>query len=81
MTMAGVRTLRALPHRTELEVELDLVPIERLVQAALRSHHLQDLTIEDPPMDDIVEAIYARADGARRECAPAIGGDVAEFAP
>ena len=50
-------------HRTTLEVDTTKTPVEAVVQAALRQSQLRDLTIEDPPMEEIVAWIYA---GARR---------------
>jgi ABC-2 type transport system ATP-binding protein len=58
----GARIVRREPHRIELEVDLDITPVEAVLQAALRSRHIHDFTVEDPPMDDVVRAIYERAD-------------------
>ena len=33
--------------------------VEQVVQAALKASRLRDLTVEDPPMEEIVKAIYA----------------------
>ncbi len=65
LAMAGVRELARRPHRLELEVDLDLVPVDAVVQAALRCVRLVDLTVEDPGMDEVVQAIYAHAEAAR----------------
>jgi len=71
LALAGVRVVKRAPHRTDLEVDVDITPIDAVVQAALRGGQLNDLTVEDPPMDDVVQAIYARAeaDARLRECA------------
>ena len=61
LVLPGVRVLKREPHRVELEVDLDQAPVERVVAAVLRAGQLQDLTVEDPPMDEIVQAIYAGA--------------------
>jgi ABC-2 type transport system ATP-binding protein len=58
----GVRIVRECPHRTELEVDLDRTRVDEVVQAALRSTALRDLTVQDPPMDEIVQAIYREAE-------------------
>jgi ABC-type uncharacterized transport system ATPase subunit len=57
----GVRVLRRGPHRLELEVDLRVSPVERVIEAVLRVARVRDLTVTDPPMDEIVQAIYATA--------------------
>jgi ABC-2 type transport system ATP-binding protein len=61
LALPGVRVIKQSPHRLELEVELETTPIEALIQAALRVAHVQDITVEDPPMDEIVRALYRSA--------------------
>jgi ABC-2 type transport system ATP-binding protein len=65
LDLPGVTVTERAPHKTVLEVDVAVTPIEAVVQAALRSARLRDLTVEDPPMEEIVQAIYASADGAR----------------
>jgi len=60
----GVTVRTSEPHRLVLELDLDRVPVDRVVAEALRSLHLDDLTVEDPPMEEIVKALYAGARGA-----------------
>ena len=71
LALPGVRVVHAEPHRVELEVEVDVTPVDALLQAVLRATHVQDLTIEDPPMDEIVQAIYRGVATARARCAAA----------
>jgi ABC-2 type transport system ATP-binding protein len=59
--LPGVTVTEQAPHRTVLEVDVDETPIEAVVQAALKASRLRDLTVEDPPMEEIVQAIYAEA--------------------
>jgi ABC-2 type transport system ATP-binding protein len=61
LCLPGVRVLARSPHRVELEVQLAITQIDAVLEAALRQGHVQDLTVEDPPMDEIVQAIYAGA--------------------
>ncbi len=61
VALPGVRVTRRRPHCTELDVDLTAVSVERVVQALLAQTSLTDLSIEDPPMEEIVQAIYARA--------------------
>ena len=70
VTLPGVRVTHGRPHCTELDVDLKAVSVERVVQALLAQTSLSDLSIEDPPMEEIVQAIYARAAAG----AP-VGGD------
>ena len=67
MDLPGVRVLEHRPHRTELEVDVAVTPVDAVIQAALRSARLHDLTISDPPMDEVIQAIYERAE---REAPP-----------
>jgi ABC-2 type transport system ATP-binding protein len=59
--LGGVSTLCRAPHRLELEVDLARASLEAVLQTLLRTSHVRDLTVTDPPMDEIVQAIY---DGA-----------------
>jgi hypothetical protein len=61
-----VTVLATKPHRTEFEVDLDVASVEAVVSCLMRSTSLQDLTITDPPMDEIVQTIYRRADAELR---------------
>ncbi len=60
--LPGVTLVEKAPHRTVLEVDVDRTPVEQVVQAALQASRLRDLTVEDPPMEEIVQAIYASAE-------------------
>ncbi len=57
--LPGVTVAERAPHRTVFEVDLEVTPVDVVVQAALRAGKLRDLTVEDPPMEEIVQAIYA----------------------
>jgi ABC-2 type transport system ATP-binding protein len=71
--LPGVTVAELTPHRTVLDVDLSRVSVGQVVHALLAQTTLQDLSIEDPPLDEIVRAIYARAappaaaSGAREE--------------
>ncbi len=57
--LPGVRRLPSPPHRTELEVDLARIGIDRVVAEIVSNARVLDLSVEDPPMDEIVAAIYA----------------------
>lgn len=61
MRLPGVTVTEHGAHRTTLEVDTRVMAVEAVVQAAMRQSHLRDLTIEDPPMEEIVARIYAEA--------------------
>ena len=67
LALEGVEVTARSPHRTSLSVDTERVPVETVVQRVLASAHLHDLTVEDPPMEEIIQAIYAGAE--RREVA------------
>jgi len=60
--LPGVTVRERAPHRLVLEVDTSVAPVEAVVAAALAASRLEDLTVEDPPMEEIVAAIYASAE-------------------
>jgi ABC-2 type transport system ATP-binding protein len=62
LALPGVRTVETRPHETSVEVELDVTPLGLVIDTALRQGGLRDLRIDDPPLDDVIRALYARAD-------------------
>ncbi len=61
LDLPGVRRLPSAPHRTELEVDLRAVGVDRVVSQIFARARVLDLSVEDPPMEEIVTAIYAGA--------------------
>ncbi len=61
LALPGVCERRRAAHVLELDVDTRCTPIDAVVRAAMAQGHLADLTIEDPPMDEIVAALYQRA--------------------
>ncbi len=61
IALPGVSVRERAPHRTVLDVDLAVAPVETVVQAVLAASRLHDLTVEDPPLDEIVQAVYASA--------------------
>ena len=51
---------------------MSLTPVEVVVQCVLKASHLRDLTVQDPPMEEIVQAIYAGAENG--ELCPVTAG-------
>ncbi|MBI3709784.1 MAG: ATP-binding cassette domain-containing protein [Proteobacteria bacterium] len=66
LDMPGVAVSTAEPYRLTLSVDTAISPVERVVGAALLRLTVQDLVIENPPLEDIVKAIY-RGDGSMEQ--------------
>jgi ABC-2 type transport system ATP-binding protein len=62
LVLPGVEVTARRPHATELDVDLERTSVEKVVAALLAHTSIDDLSIEDPPMEEIVQAIYARAE-------------------
>jgi ABC-2 type transport system ATP-binding protein len=65
LAMNGVRVLSTGSYRTELEVELEITSLGQVVDAALRQGTVRDLAVEDAPLDAVIRALYASAEGRR----------------
>jgi len=70
LELQGVRVIDRRPHRLALEIDVDVTPVEAVIHAALSGARLRDLTIEDPPMDEVIQAIYARAEQQHQGAPP-----------
>lgn len=55
----GIKTLELSNHHVTYEVDLSIIPIDRVIQEALKSTSIKDVTIEDPSMEEIIREIYA----------------------
>jgi ABC-2 type transport system ATP-binding protein len=73
--LPGVRRLPAAPHRVALRVDVARTPVDRVVAALIASGEVLDLCVEDPPMEEIIQTIYARA--PRDEEGPPCGAPAA----
>jgi ABC-2 type transport system ATP-binding protein len=81
LVLPGVDVTRRRPHATELDVDLERTSVEKVVSALLALTSVEDLSIEDPPMEEIVQAIYARAEAALADPASQTGLPVAGGVP
>ncbi len=58
LTLPGVVRRSSEPHIAIYEVDGTVTKVEVVVQAALTQGGIDDITIEDPPMEEVVRAIY-----------------------
>lgn len=54
----GVRVLKAKGHGLKLEIDTTQTPLEPIIAAIIQRSHILDMTIADPPMEEIIAAIY-----------------------
>lgn len=59
--MPGVTIVEATPFHVRLEVDTDREPMEQVIAALVATYRIADLTIEEPPLDEVIAAIYAAA--------------------
>ncbi|GCE13765.1 ABC transporter ATP-binding protein [Tengunoibacter tsumagoiensis] len=57
---SGIRVLKVEGRQLILEVDTARSPLEPIIAALLERSHIQDMTITDPPMEEIIAAIYQR---------------------
>jgi ABC-2 type transport system ATP-binding protein len=60
LKMKGVTPLSTEAHRHVFEIDTSLQNVEAVIAAALKKGGLRDISVEDPPMEDVINAIYAR---------------------
>jgi ABC-2 type transport system ATP-binding protein len=66
LTMDGVAEVAVEPYRLTLAVDTTVVPIEQVVAAALQRLTVRDLSVENPPLEDVIKAIYRGEIGGPR---------------
>jgi ABC-2 type transport system ATP-binding protein len=57
----GVRVLKAKGHGLKLEIDTSRTPLEPVIAAVMQHCHILDMTIADPPMEEIIATIYGQA--------------------
>lgn len=59
LDLAGTKLVESQPHQIKLSVDTAQTSVETLLQQAMQKSALMDITVEDPPMEDIIKSIYA----------------------
>ena len=60
--LPGVTRRPSEPHTTVLEIDTRQTRIEAVIGAALALGGIEDVTVEDPPMEEVIHEIYAALD-------------------
>lgn len=58
LAMDGVTQVAVEPYRLTLAVDTTVIPIEQVIAAALQRLTIRDLAVENPPLEDVIKAIY-----------------------
>jgi ABC-2 type transport system ATP-binding protein len=58
LDLAGVRVLKHKGYGVKLAVDTDVTPIEDVVGRLLARYAVTDITVDNPPMEDIIARIY-----------------------
>ena len=59
----GIRILKANRRELKLEVDTSRCPLEPIIASVMQRCHIVDMTIADPPMEEIIAAIYGERSG------------------
>ena len=54
----GIKVLKAKGHGLKLEIDPSRFPLEPIIAAIMQHCHILDMTISDPPMEEIIARIY-----------------------
>ena len=57
--LVGVTVVEAQPFRLRFEVDPGQQPIEQLIARMMSAYRVADLTVEEPPLEKVIAAIYA----------------------
>ena len=60
LPLPGLRVLESSPYHFVCEVDLRAIPIDGVIQAALKKTNLKDISVEDPSMEEIIREIYVQ---------------------
>jgi ABC-type uncharacterized transport system ATPase subunit len=65
----GVQVLKAKGHGLKLAIDTSRTPLEPVIAAIMQHSHILDMTISDPPMEEIIATIYRQEgrEGAQPE--------------
>ncbi len=59
LALPGVTRRPSEPHTSVFDVDTRIARVDAVIQAALAQGGIEDVTIEDPPMEEVVHEIYA----------------------
>jgi ABC-2 type transport system ATP-binding protein len=64
MDLEGVRILKTKEYSAKLEIDLSATTMEEVIRHIVGANRIVDITVSDPPMEEVIAQIYARRPGA-----------------
>ena len=61
ISLPGIQKISQEPHRLVLEINTSVTSVSEVISYALKASSLHDMTVEDPPMEEIIKEIYRDA--------------------
>lgn len=58
LSLPGIKILENAHHHYSCEVDIGIIPIDQVIQEALKLTTIKDLTIEDPSMEEVIRLLY-----------------------
>ena len=58
LNLPGIDILENEPHHFKCEVNVEITPINLVIQEALKLTAIKDITIEDPSMEEVIRLLY-----------------------
>jgi ABC-2 type transport system ATP-binding protein len=63
----GIQVMKAKGHGLKLEIDTSRCPLEPIIAGVMQHCHILDMTISDPPMEEIIARIYGEKGRQREE--------------
>lgn len=60
LQIEGASLIEKSPHLATYEINTSLLSVDKIISAALGICELKDITVQDPPMEEIIQDIYSR---------------------
>jgi len=77
---AGIQVMKAKGHGLKLEIDTSRCPLEPIIAGVMQHCHILDMTISDPPMEEIIARIYGEK-GRQGEVRPGESESESETQP
>jgi ABC-2 type transport system ATP-binding protein len=76
----GIQVMKAKGHGLKLEIDTSRCPLEPIIAGVMQHCHILDMTISDPPMEEIIARIYGEK-GRQGEVGPGESESESETQP